>query len=99
MEDMGKQEMRQKERNWEKQEKEEFHEAWVRRWLRREKRLWKKERQAVGLPGPESVSKEEREEHERTHLPYRSWCEVCVKARGRKEGALQTEGGQEGGTN
>ena len=41
--DMGKQEMRQKERNWEKQEKEEFHEAWVRRWLRREKRLWKRE--------------------------------------------------------
>lgn len=35
--------MRQKERNWEKQEKEEFHEAWVRRWLRREKRLWKRE--------------------------------------------------------
>ena len=41
-------------------------------------------RQAVGLLGPERVSKEEREEHERTHLPYRSWCEVCVKARARK---------------
>ena len=26
-------------------------------------------RKAVGIPGPERVSKEEREEHERTHLP------------------------------
>ena len=26
---------------------------------------------------PASVTKEEREKHERTHLPYRSWCEIC----------------------
>ena len=49
-------------------------------------------RQAVGLPGPERVSKEEREEHERTLLPYRSWCEVCVKARGRKRGHYKQKG-------
>ena len=41
-------------------------------------------RKAVGIKGPKRVSKEEREEHNKTHLPYRSWCEICVKARGRK---------------
>ena len=30
------------------------------------------------------MSAKEREEHERTHLPYRSWCDICVKARGRR---------------
>ena len=37
-----------------------------------------------GLAAPARVSKEEQEEHERTHTPYRSWCEFCVKGRGRK---------------
>ena len=23
------------------------------------------------------VSKQERDEHERTHLPYRDWCDIC----------------------
>ena len=41
-------------------------------------------RKAVGRRGPRRVTTEEREEHEKTHLPYRDWCEVCVKARGRK---------------
>ena len=27
-------------------------------------------------------SREERMAHEVTHLPYRSWCEACVKGRG-----------------
>ena len=27
----------------------------------------------------------EREEHAVTHLPYRSWCPVCVKAKGKEE--------------
>ena len=49
-------------------------------------------RRAVGIPGPERVSKEEREAHERTHLPYRSWWEVCVKARGRKRGNCKQKG-------
>ena len=26
----------------------------------------------------------EREEHEATHIPYREWCECCVRARGRR---------------
>ena len=30
---------------------------------------------------PGRVSKKEREEHETTHWPYRSWCEDCVRAR------------------
>ena len=51
-------------------------------------------RKAVGVKGPMRVSKEEREEHERTHLPYRSWCEICVKGRARKAPPSQTEQGQ-----
>ena len=39
-------------------------------------------RVARGLTSPQKVTKEMREEHERTHTPFRSWCEVCVKARG-----------------
>ena len=35
------------------------------------------------LPAPMYVSKVEREEHELTHTPYRSWCHHCVRCRGR----------------
>ena len=35
------------------------------------------------LPSPTYVSKAEREEHELTHTPYRSWCDHCVRCRGR----------------
>ena len=31
---------------------------------------------------PHEPSKEERELHELTHLPFRAWCAVCVKTRG-----------------
>ena len=42
-------------------------------------------RKAVGVKGPERVSKAERDEHESNqHCPYRSWCDVCVRARGRR---------------
>ena len=30
------------------------------------------------------MSKQERDEHERTHLLYRDWCDICVEARGRR---------------
>ena len=40
---------------------------------------------AKGMHAPRVVSKEEREEHERTHIPYRSWCRACVKGRKRKK--------------
>ena len=41
-------------------------------------------RLAVGLSAPVRVSKAEVEKHELTHVPYRSWCPICVRARGRK---------------
>ena len=34
-----------------------------------------------GLPHGIKPSKREVEEHERTHLPFRSWCEHCVKGK------------------
>ena len=27
----------------------------------------------------------EREDHNATHIPFRSWCPICVKAKGREE--------------
>ena len=42
-------------------------------------------RKGKGLPSPPIVSRKEREEHELTHLPYRSWCPQCVRARGRNQ--------------
>ena len=35
------------------------------------------------IQAPVYVSKVEREEHELTHTPYRSWCDHCVRCRGR----------------
>ena len=32
---------------------------------------------------PKQPSQKEREEHECTHIPYRSWCSHCVRGRGR----------------
>ena len=40
-------------------------------------------REARRLPIPNGPSKEEREKHNLTHTPYRSWCPHCVRARGR----------------
>ena len=33
------------------------------------------------LPSPYTPSKQERMEHEPTHVPYRSWCPHCVMAK------------------
>ena len=35
------------------------------------------------LTDPRRPSEAEVERHRRTHLPYRNWCVVCVKAKGR----------------
>ena len=35
----------------------------------------------VGRKSPKEPTRMEREEHERTHYPYRSWCPHCVKSR------------------
>ena len=40
-------------------------------------------RRPVVLKAPFRVSREEREAHEITHTPYRSWCPYCVRGRGR----------------
>ena len=36
------------------------------------------------LTVPEGPSQREREEHSLTHIPYRDWCEHCVRARARR---------------
>lgn len=40
-------------------------------------------RAAIKIPNPVLPSKADVEEHELTHLPYRSWCAHCVRAKGR----------------
>ena len=40
-------------------------------------------RVARGKKSPKDPTKKEREEHELTHMPFRSWCEDCVKSRAR----------------
>ena len=35
------------------------------------------------VQAPLRVSQRERDEHELTHTPYRSWCQYCVRGRGR----------------
>ena len=40
-------------------------------------------RKSVGRKSQKEPTKVEKEEHERTHCPYRSWCEHCVRARAR----------------
>ena len=39
------------------------------------------------LTSPSQPSKEERRRHNCTHIPYRSWCDHCVRGRGRKRAA------------
>ena len=34
---------------------------------------------------PKQPSQREREEHERTHLPFRDWCTHCIKAKSRND--------------
>ena len=42
------------------------------------------ERKVVKVLDPRQPSEEERRTHNLTHLPYRNWCEHCVKGRGRE---------------
>ena len=42
-------------------------------------------KKAKGLPTPPQPTEQERMEHELTHLPYRSWCPVCVRSKGRAD--------------
>ena len=44
---------------------------------------------------PRMPTQRETDEHCVTHLPHRSWCEVCIKARGREDAhASQKEFGE-----
>ena len=36
-------------------------------------------------------TQQEHEYHELTHLPYRTWCETCVKTRGKQDHHLRTK--------
>ena len=40
--------------------------------------------EATMLPSPVRPSAEAIERHKSTHLPYRSWCPVCVKSEGKE---------------
>ena len=42
------------------------------------------ERKVANVLDHRQPSEEERRTHNLTHLPYRSWCEHCVKGRGRE---------------
>ena len=41
---------------------------------------------------PGDPSTKEREEHNVTHIPYRSWCPVCVKAKGKEDPHRRSDG-------
>ena len=42
-------------------------------------------RRAKGMKAPQQPTRQERLEHELTHLPYHSWCPICVKSKGRTD--------------
>ena len=41
---------------------------------------------------PGDPTKKEREDHNATHIPFRSWCPICVKAKGREEAHRNARG-------
>ena len=45
----------------------------------------------VVASSPKEPTQQERDEHEATHLPYRSWCKHCVRGRGRSEAHRQLQ--------
>ena len=55
------------------------------------------EREVVKMLDPRQPSEEERRTHNLTHLPYRNWCEHCVKGRGREADRKQLKSQPEEG--
>ena len=49
----------------------------------RKVRAEKDERVMKEMADPRRPSEKEVEKHRRHHVPYRNWCEICVKAKGR----------------
>ena len=43
-----------------------------------------------GVSVPYTPSQREIDEHELTHIPYRSWCAHCVRARAREDGNFRS---------
>jgi len=43
---------------------------------------------------PGDPTLKEREDHNATHVPYRSWCPVCVKAKGKEEAHRNLKGSE-----
>ncbi len=41
-------------------------------------------RKTLRIQDPHEPDDETREEHQRTHLPYRNWCRHCVMGRGKE---------------
>ena len=39
---------------------------------------------------PREPTKQEREEHDKTHIPFRNWCRHCVRGRGKEEECRKT---------
>ena len=42
-------------------------------------------RTPIAMPVPDGPSIHEREEHELTHIPFRSWCRACVRGRAKAQ--------------
>ena len=40
---------------------------------------------ARAVPTPKQPTAQERMEHNLTHLPYRTWCPICTKSKGRQD--------------
>lgn len=49
-------------------------------------------RKTKKMNDPQKPSKEEVEEHCKTHLPFRSWCRHCVRGRGKEMAHYRQEG-------
>ena len=47
------------------------------------------------LHGPRMPSKREVEEHKLTHLPFRSWCNHCLRGKGLKKGHRRCKHGDD----
>lgn len=55
----------------------------------------KEERVVKELTDPRKPSAEQIEKHNRHHMPYRNWCPICVKARGR-DSAIERRSAKKG---
>ena len=51
-------------------------------------------RRARGRPQPTQPTKQEMDEHSLTHMPYRSWCPICVRAKGKQDAYKQQQSKQ-----